>query len=108
MVAIVTEQAGKRLVRYGHTHDITLDGATIFTDAVLHENQHLTLELKIPKGKSINEWVVVEVQCNNGMSIAEEDHFRNQFQFISFTGDGKQVLENALKERGASMEVNQQ
>ena len=108
MAAIVFEHDGKQLIKYGHTHDISLSGATIYTEEVLHENEHLTLEIRIPRGKSINEWVVIEIRCRNGMSVAEEDHFRNQVQFLAFTGDGKQVLENALRERGASMEVRQQ
>ncbi len=104
MVAIITEQGGKKLVHYGHTHDISLSEATIFCDEKLDLKGPITLEVRIPEGKSINEWVVVEVKCRSAFMVAEEDHFRLQLHFESFTGDGKQVLENAFRERGASLE----
>jgi hypothetical protein len=48
--------------------------------------------------------VVIEVKCRNAFMVAEEDHFRLQLHFESFTGDGKAVLENAFRERGVSLE----
>ncbi len=106
-VAIIAEQDGKELVHLGHTHDISLAEATVFVDEMLNTAKPVTLEVRIPKGKSIKEWVVVEIQCGNAVSIAEEDHFRIPLQFKSFSGDGKQVLEDALKERGGPMEASQ-
>jgi CRISPR/Cas system-associated exonuclease Cas4 (RecB family) len=105
-VAIITEQDGKQIVHYGHTHDISPAEVVIFTGEALILKEPVTLEIRIPRGKSITEWVVVEAKCSNGMSISEEDHFRIQLQFQSFTGDGRQVLESALQERGASLEDN--
>ncbi|HLP97232.1 MAG TPA: PilZ domain-containing protein [Sideroxyarcus sp.] len=93
------EQGGNQFILHGHTHDISLGGANLHLEQALDFRGPLTLELKIPKGKSIQDWATVRVVCRVVLVTEAEDHFRVQVHFDSFIGDGKQVLEGACNER---------
>lgn len=98
---LITEQDGKEIVQHGHAHDISLTEVNVFTDEILNSHGPVTLVLRIPKGRSIQEWGTVRAICRLVIAVEEGDHFRIQLHFQSFIGDGKQVLENALRERKA-------
>lgn len=102
-VVLLARQDGQQVAHHGHTHDISLTGATVFIENMVNCHEPVVLAVRIPKGNRIQDWKEIEIKCRNAIGVSEEDHFRVPLQFMSFTGNGREALEAALRERGGNL-----
>lgn len=102
-VVLLVRQDGQEVAHHGHTHDISLTGATVFIENMVNCQEPVVLAVMIPKGNKIQDWKEIEIKCRNAIAVSEEDHFRVPLQFINFSGNGREALEAALRERGGNL-----
>ncbi len=103
-VAIVYDHADEHPTFHGVTHEISLVGASLLTAYNIFTEELVTLLLAIPPKHHGQPNKVLEIRAAMIYTVhsAEHDQFRIGLHFRRFKGDGRKVLETALKERAVA------
>lgn len=96
--SVIVELGGEKITHHGRTYDISLGGASFYTELSLFVKNPVTLLLSIPHGASEKDWLALEIKCRMVYTVlaANNDKFRIGLCFLSFKDGSRKTLENAL------------
>ena len=100
-IAIVHKTGDKHDIYHGHTHDLSIGGASILVDHNIFVMSNVVLLLAIPPRHTGQKETIVEIQCRMVYTVldSERGRFRIGIRFLSFKEDGKRVLNGILSKR---------
>lgn len=96
--SIIIELGDEKIIHQGRTFDISLGGASFYTEVNMFVKEPVVMLLSIPDGRSIKDWLVLEIRCRMVYAVlsANHDKFRIGLHFLSFKEGGKKALEKIL------------
>ena len=103
-IAIVFDEAEKRPAIHGHTHDLSLSGASVHTDHNVASNTLVTVLLSPPLAYEGERQKVIEIRAKLVYSVYSGSNFcfRIGLNFIKFKNDGLQILKGMLDNQSGS------
>ena len=98
--AIIHKNVDKNDIFHGRTNDLSINGASI----LIHHNifrPEVVMLLAIPPLNTGQRETIIEIQCHMVYTVldSEQSLFRIGLRFMSFKGDGKNILEKTLSKR---------
>jgi hypothetical protein len=92
---------GRNDIYHGHTQDLSVTGASV----LIHHNifrPDVVMLLAVPPLNIGQKETIIEIHCHMVYTVLDSQHsqFRIGLQFLSFKGDGKNILEKILDKRG--------
>lgn len=100
-VAIVYDHKGKNEIFHGKTHDLSMDGASVYSDHNIFVEDSVIVLLAIPSISTNKSEKIIEVHSRMIYTVLAANHhqFRIGLHFLRFQNDGHQVLEANLARR---------
>ena len=100
-VAIVRESGGQSELFYWRTHDLSLDGASIYSDNNILIKEPVNALLAIPPHRVNQGETIIEVHCQMLYTVLLSNHhqFRIGLHFLKFKENGRGLLEAHLSNR---------
>lgn len=100
-VALVFDHGERRATFHGATRELSMGGCSLLTDYNIYSSQPLTLLISLPADNPLGRRQVLEMRVRMCYTLlaAGEDRFRCGIEFISFKGEGKQLLQEAIDKR---------
>ena len=100
-IAIVHQNGNRNDIYHGHTHDLSLGGASVLIDHNIFMNSEVVMLLAIPPGLPGQKEIIIEAQCRMAHTVFDsgKGRFRIGIRFLSFKGEGKQILSRVLSKR---------
>lgn len=100
-VAIVRESGGRSELFHGRTHDLSIDGASVYSDNNILVKEPVNVLLAIPPHGSKQSEQIIEVHCQMLYTVLVSNHhkFRIGLHFLHFKENGRSLLEALLSNR---------
>lgn len=97
-IAIVFDETENRPTIHGHTHDVSLRGASVYTEHNVVSNTPVTVLLSPPLAHEGERQKIIEIRTQLAYSVYAGSNycFRIGLNFIKFKNDGLQVLKDKL------------
>lgn len=97
-IALIFDDTEHRPTYHGRTHDLTLVGTGMLTHKDVFTEAPVVILLAVPPLQRDRKPAVIEIQARQLYSVysGETYCFRLGLEFISFKGDGLQILEEGL------------
>lgn len=98
---IVYGNHGDNELFHGRTHDISIGGASIYSEKNIFVEGAITLFLKLPPHVENRTEIIIEIQSRmtNIILSSDHQHFRIGMQFLHFKENGRELLESNLSHR---------
>ncbi len=98
--AIVHKNVEKNDIFHGRTNDLSINGASVF----LHHNifrPDVVMLLAVPPLNTGQKETIIEIHCHMVYTVLDsgQGQFRVGLHFLSFKGDGKNILTKILSKR---------
>lgn len=99
--AIVRESGGQSELFYGRTHDLSIDGASVYSDNNILIKEPVNVLLAIPPHRANQGEAIIEIHCQMLYTVLLSNHhqFRIGLRFIKFKENGRSLLEAHLSNR---------
>jgi hypothetical protein len=103
-IAIVFDEAEKMPAIHGHTHDLSISGASVHTDHHVASNMPVTVLLSPPLAYEGERQKVIEIRAELVYSVYSGSNFcfRIGLHFIKFKNDDLQILKGMLDNQSGS------
>ncbi|MBI5919299.1 MAG: PilZ domain-containing protein [Nitrosomonadales bacterium] len=103
--ALVYKNDGTREVFQGRTYDISISGASLYSEHNIFVEGPITLLLAMQPLHPGQSETTVEIQCRMIYTVLSSHHhrFRIGLHFLHFKDDGKAKLQQALSKRSAAV-----
>jgi c-di-GMP-binding flagellar brake protein YcgR len=100
-VAIVYENKGQSEIFHGRTHDVSLSGASVYSDHNIFVTEPIKVLLAIPSPSSNQSTRLVEIHTKMAYTVMPANHnkFRIGLNFLRFKADGRSILQEYLSNR---------
>lgn len=100
-MAIINSSNGKDEFFNGNTLDISIGGASILSGDNIFIEGVVTMFIRVPPYVASKKESTIEVQCRMTSTVLTSDHhhFRIGLQFVSFKGNGQDLLAADLSHR---------
>lgn len=100
-VAIVFEQRGENHTFHGRTHDLSLAGASVYSEHNIFVEEPVRVLLAVPSFATNKPPRIIEITARMIYTVLSSDHqqFRTGLHFLRFKDDGRHVLEEGLSKR---------
>lgn len=100
-IALIFDEVEQKPTFHGRTHDLTLVGTGMLTHRDVFTDSPVVVLLAIPPLHRNGRQKVIEINAKQVYSVysGETFCFRLGLEFISFKGDGLQILREALSHR---------
>ncbi len=100
-VAIVHENRGRSEIFHGRTHDLSLNGASLYSDHNIFVEGEVTALLAMPALKSGEPEKIIEIHSRMAYTILAANHhqFRIGLHFLRFKDEGRKLLAENLGNR---------
>lgn len=100
-VALVYEKKGESEIFHGKTHDLSMSGASVYSDHNIFVEEPIKVLLAIPSHSSNQSTRLVEIHTKMAYTVMPANYhkFRIGLQFLSFKGNGRSVLAEYLSNR---------
>lgn len=100
-VAIVFDNRGENTTFHGRTHDLSISGASVYSDHNIFVEEPVKVLLAIPSYSSNQSDRIIEISCRMIYTVLSSSHhqFRTGLHFLHFKDDGKKILETNLAKR---------
>lgn len=97
-IAIIFDETENRPTIHGHTHDVSLRGASIYTEHNVFSNTPVTVLLSPPLAHEGERQKVIEIRTQLIYSVyaGGNNSFRVGLDFIKFKNDGLRILKDKL------------
>ena len=97
-LAIVFDEAENRPTIHGHTHDLSLSGASMHTDHNVFSTTPVTVLLSLPSLREEERQKTIEIRTHLIYSVYSGSNFcfRIGLNFIKFKNDGQKILKDRL------------
>ncbi len=101
-VAIFLDDVEGRPTLRGETLDVSIDGASVLSDANVFTGGSVTVMMALPPAKAGEAPTIVEARGRMVYTIHSAAHarFRIGLQFLEFKGQSKRLLKASLAGRG--------
>ncbi len=102
-VAIIFNHSRGEEVFHGHTHDLSISGASILTEHNVYTNDAITLLISIPPLHPALKRTTIEVQAKMMYSVLSPKHqcFRIGLHFREYKNNGSYLLTQSFEQRFA-------
>lgn len=100
-VAIVYENKGQSEIFHGRTHDVSMSGASVYSDNNIFVEEPVKILLAIPPQCSNQSKRIIEIHSQMVYTVMPANHhkFRIGLHFLRFKGDGSALLDAYLANR---------
>jgi c-di-GMP-binding flagellar brake protein YcgR len=100
-VLIVHEQSGTRQIFKGRTHDLSIKGASIYSDHNIFVEGKVTVYLVMPTLDGDLGEKVIEIESRMVYTVlaSNQHQFRIGLHFLKFKGNGHRLLSENLARR---------
>jgi hypothetical protein len=100
-VAIVHEKDGRNEIFHGRTHDLSLNGASIYSDHNIFVEEPVTVLLAMPPIAPDQSEIIIEISSRMVYTLLASNHhqFRIGLHFLRFKADGRKLLADNLANR---------
>lgn len=97
-IDIIFDETENRPTIHGHTHDVSLRGASIYTEHNVFSNTPVTVMLFPPLEHKGEQQKVIEIRTQLIYSVygGGNSSFRVGLDFIKFKKDGQRILKDKL------------
>ncbi len=97
-IAIIFDETENRPTIHGHTHDVSLRGASIYTEYNVFSNTPVTALLSPPLAYEGERQKIIEIRTQLVYSVYAGGNycFRVGLDFIKFKNDGLRILKDKL------------
>lgn len=105
-VAIVYNNNGKNEIFHGRTHDLSIRGASIYSDHNIFVEEPVNVLLGIPSLSTNQGDKIIEISSRMIYTVLASNHhqFRIGLHFLRFKEDGRKILAANLTNRGVKSE----
>ena len=98
--AIIHKNMDRNDIFHGRTHDLSVSGASVF----IHHNifrPEVVMLLAVPPLHAGQKETIIEIHCHMAYTVldSEQSQFRVGLRFLSFKGDGRNILAKILSTR---------
>ena len=102
-VAIVHGKEGKHEIFHGRTHDLSISGASVYSDHNIFVEEPVSVLLAMPPLTAESREKIVEIRCRMVYTVLASSHhqFRIGLHFLHFKGEGRNLLLENLSQRSA-------
>jgi hypothetical protein len=100
-VAIVYEYRGQSEIFHGRTHDLSLSGASVYSDHNIFVEEPVKILLAIPPLSSNQHKKIIEIHSQMAYTVMPANYhkFRIGLHFLRFKEDGSTILDAYLAHR---------
>lgn len=100
-VAIVYNNRGQNEIFHGKTHDLSVEGASVYSDHNIFVEDPVKVLLAIPSHSSNQSDRIVEINSRMVYTVLAANHhqFRIGLHFLRFKDDGHRFLQSNLSKR---------
>lgn len=100
-VTIVRENGGKSELFHGRTHDLSIDGASVYSDNNILIKEPVNILLATPSYNADQDETIIEIHCRMLYTVLLHNHhqFRIGLHFLRFKDNGRKLLEGYLSDR---------
>ena len=104
-VAIVHEKDGRSEIFHGRTHDLSMNGASIYSDHNIFSEEPVTVLLAIPPLSTDQREKIIEIHSRMVYTVLAANHhqFRIGLHFLRFKANGRNLLKANLSNRSRLM-----
>ena len=104
-VAIVHERGGRSEIFHGRTHDLSVNGASIYVDHNIFSEEPVKVLLAMPPLTADQREIILEIHSRMAYTVLAANHhqFRIGLQFLRFKGDGRNLLAANLSNRSTML-----
>ena len=97
-IAIVFDETENRPTIHGHTHDVSLRGASVYTEHNVVSITPVTVLLSPPLAHEGERQKIIEIRTQLAYSVyaGSNSCFRIGLNFIKFKNGGRQILKGML------------
>ena len=98
-IVIIYNKDGKKNIFHGHTYDVSISGACIFSDHNIFVDEPVAMTMEVHSLHLNKKNPVIGMKCRMLYNILSSNYstYRIGVEFIEFDGDGKKLLKEALR-----------
>ena len=100
-VAIVYDNNGQNEIFHGHIHDLSMEGASLYSDHNIFVEEPVKVLLVIPSLSTNRGDKIIEIHSRMIYTVLAANHhqFRIGLHFLRFKADGRSLLNQNLSKR---------
>lgn len=104
-VAVVHERDGRSEIFHGRTHDLSVNGASIYADHNIFTEEPVTVLLAMPPLSADQREIILEIHSRMAYTVLAANHhqFRIGLHFVRFKENGRTLLANNLSQRSTML-----
>ena len=97
-IVIIYNKDGKQNIFHGHTYDLSINGACIYSDHNIYVEEDVAMTIEVNSLHLNKKNSVIGVKCRMLYNILSSNYskYRIGVEFIEFAGNGKNILKEAL------------